>query len=467
MRKKSSMRRPVKTGIRRSHGNEHWLRLLRAEVADDCERRGVPRDLDENEVLSWADGFRSRNGGWPTAQSGPIPEAPGETWLLVAAALELGIRGFPPGRSLAGFLGEHRGGKDAAVPGFTVDDVLAWVRAWHVRRDGWPTASSGKIPGTRGVTWGIVDEALRSGGGALPGASSLARLLTLTRQVDCRPPLTEGQILAWADAHYNRTGRWPKSLPIAILEAPDDTWCAVCNALRVGRRGLPGGSSLGRLLLARRQVRSPRNASPLEIPQILEWADAFRARNKRWPTPLSGPIQEAPGETWSSVSNALVKGQRGLPGGSTIARLLVEQRGMRNSWHAPPLSIDQILSWADAFFARTGQWPKATSGAVSGEPGQTWSAIQVALRGGHRGLPGGSSLFQVLALHRGARDPDRFLSASAAARSQKSRRILARSAIEQLVDRRIQAFLAQESARGKSEGGRTPAAGPPGGEARA
>jgi hypothetical protein len=462
MRQKSSVHRLEKKWSRRSHGNEHWLRLLRVEVADDFQRRGAPRDLDENEVLSWADGFRSRNGGWPTAQSGPIPEAPGETWLLVACALELGIRGFPPKRSLASFLREHRGGKDAAVPGFTLDDVLGWVRAWHNRRDEWPTASSGKIPGTRGLSWGIVDEALRSGGGALPGASSLARLLVLTRQVDCRPPLTEGQILAWADAHYSRTGRWPRSLPIAILEAPDDTWSAVSSALRTGRRGLPGGSSLSQLLLAQRQVRSPGNAPPLEIPRILEWADAFRARNGRWPTPQSGPIEEAPGETWSTVSNALIQGFRGLPGGSTIAKLLFEQRGMKSPWHAPPLSVDQILSWADAFFARTGQWPKATSGEVSGEPGQKWSAIQVALRGGHRGLPGGSSLFQLLALHRGTRDPERFLSAKAAARSQKSHRILARSAIEQLVDRRIQAFLAQESARGKSEEGRAPAPGPPG-----
>jgi hypothetical protein len=448
---------------RREYGHEHWLRFLRAEVAADCRRRGEPRRLLENEVLLWADGFFSRAGSWPTAESGPIPEASGETWLLVAAALALGNRGFRPGRSLAGFLDEHgRRSSAAAAPRFTIDDVLGWVDAWRRRTNEWPTVWSGEIPGSGGVNWGIVDEALRFGRGAIPGGSSLGRLLVLERKVDFRPPFREEQILAWADAHYERTGRWPKTEPVAILEAPEETWSAVNFSLYRGRRGLPGGSSLARLLMARRQVRSRYNNPPLEISQILGWADAFRARNKRWPTPRSGPIREAPGETWSSVSNALKQGRRGLPGGVTIAKLLVEHRGMKNSWHAPPLSIDQILSWADAFFARTGQWPKASSGAVPGEPGQKWSAVQVALRGGHRGLPGGSSLFRLLAIHRGARDPSRFYNARGAGLSRKNRRIAAGKPIERRVDPRIQAFLAQESEQGKSEGGRKPAAQPPG-----
>jgi hypothetical protein len=462
MPRKSSIQLLKGFRSRREYGHEHWLRFLRAEMAADCQRRGEPRGLDENEVLLWADGYFSRQGSWPTAESGPIPEAPGETWLLLAAALALGIRGFPRGRSLAAFLDEHgRRNSAAAEPRFTIDDVLGWADAWRRRTGEWPTAAAGEIPGSGGVSWGIVDDALRAGRGAMPGGSSLGRLLVLERLVDVRPPLCEEQILEWADAHHTRTGRWPKPLSVAILEAPDETWSAVSWALNKGRRGLPGGSSLPRLLLARRQVRSRANAPPLEIPQILEWADAFRARIKRWPTPLSGPIQEAPGETWSSVSNALIKGQRGLPGGSTIAKLLVEQRGMKNSWHAPRLSVRQILRWADAFFTQTGEWPTATSGAVPGEPGETWSAIQVALRMGHRGLPGGSSLFRLLALHRGRRDPSRFFGARAAALSRKSRRIASRSAIEQRVDPRIQALLEQESGQGKSEGGRKPAAGPP------
>jgi hypothetical protein len=62
------------------------------------------------------------------------------------------------------------------------------------------------------------------------------------------PSLTVEQILAWADAHYERTGRWPNSRSGPIPEAPGQTWNAVNVALYLGYRGLPAGDSLGRLL---------------------------------------------------------------------------------------------------------------------------------------------------------------------------------------------------------------------------
>jgi hypothetical protein len=34
----------------------------------------------------------------------------------------------------------------------------------------------------------------------------------------------------------------------------------------------------------------------------------------------------APGETWAIVAGALFKGRRGLPGGSSLAKLLAEKR---------------------------------------------------------------------------------------------------------------------------------------------
>jgi hypothetical protein len=62
------------------------------------------------------------------------------------------------------------------------------------------------------------------------------------------PPLTEEQILAWADARHARTGHWPRAESGAILDAPGDNWYAVNHALAYGYRGLPGGDSLAKLL---------------------------------------------------------------------------------------------------------------------------------------------------------------------------------------------------------------------------
>jgi hypothetical protein len=90
---------------------------------------------------------------------------------------------------------------------------------------------------------------------------------------------------------------------------------------------------------------------------------------------------------------------RGLPGGSSLARVLAERLGTRNRKRLPPLTIDGILAWADAHQRRTGTWPHLQSGAVHESPGETWNAADSALKQGLRGLPGGSSLHLLLLEH--------------------------------------------------------------------
>jgi hypothetical protein len=109
-------------------------------------------------------------------------------------------------------------------------------------------------------------------------------------------------------------------------------------------------------------------------------------------------VTGAPGESWNAISVALAKGLRGLPAGSSLARLLAERRGARNRKGLPRLTIEQIRTWADGHRAATGHWPSAQSGPVAGAPapGETWAAIYHALRNGDRGLPGGLSLAQLL-----------------------------------------------------------------------
>jgi hypothetical protein len=63
-----------------------------------------------------------------------------------------------------------------------------------------------------------------------------------------KPQLTVAQVLAWADAHQARVGRWPTKLSGPVLGVPGETWPALDQALRRGWRGLPGGDSLSRLL---------------------------------------------------------------------------------------------------------------------------------------------------------------------------------------------------------------------------
>ena len=60
-------------------------------------------------------------------------------------------------------------------------------------------------------------------------------------------------------------------------------------------------------------------------------------------------IPEPPEETWLQVEAALSKGLRRLLGGSSLAQILAEYRGVRNLGNLPPLTVEQIVAWAGAF----------------------------------------------------------------------------------------------------------------------
>lgn len=218
------------------------------------------------------------------------------------------------------------------------------------------------------------------------------------------PPLSVPQILAWADDWYERTGSWPGQYSGSIPGTLNENWRKVNNALMLGLRGLPGGSSVAKLLTEHRGVRNRMDLPDLDPENILAWADRHRQWTGEWPHTDSGPVADAPGETWMGIDIALRQGHRGLPGGSSLAQLLAKRRGARDHMRLVPLSVDKILAWADRFHRRTGRWPTPASGAVLGARGESWCGIESALQSGKRGLPGGSSIPRLLAIHRGVRN---------------------------------------------------------------
>jgi hypothetical protein len=312
-------------GLPRFRSLSHVLELYRG--------KRVPPRLTIPQILRWADQHRERTGDWPQVTSGPIADAPNESWRMMEHALRAGHRGLEGGSSLARLLAEHRGKRNQkALPPVRVSQILRWADA-HRRRTGrWPnTATRGPIPGAPISTWAAVDAALRQGIRGLPGGTRLARLLAQRRGVPNRwprPPLSVAKILRWADAYHRRTGRWPGVLtPGPVPGAADDTWPRLDKALRKGGRGLPGGSSLARLLAERRGVRNLRALPPLSVARILRWARAHRRATGHWPTQKTlGPIPEAPGESWQIIHVALREGKRGLPAGMSLAELAARRR---------------------------------------------------------------------------------------------------------------------------------------------
>lgn len=320
--------------------------------------------------------------------------------MHVDGALSRGRRGLPGGSSLAQLLAKHRKIRKTRVDRpLSLERILDWADAHNLRTGKWPTAHSGPIPFAPGETWYRVQTALKRGRRGLPGGQSIAGILQTHRGVRSKAhlePLTIRKILTWADAHRKRTGQWPTRLSGAVVGSDGTTWMAIQDALYLGGRGLPGGTSLARLLQERRGARNIHRLPKLQVKQILEWTDAHFKRTGKLPIRESGPIDEAPGENWGSVDHALKVGTRGLAGGTTLAQLLAKRRRKRNLRDLPPLTEKMILRWAEQHFERTGRWPSQTCGPIVDAPGEKWRNVDTALYKGLRGLPGGSSLAKLL-----------------------------------------------------------------------
>jgi hypothetical protein len=348
----------------------------------------------------------------------------GTTIVVELASINTGsqFRWFVP-RSIHSAGGNmHRKRKPHVLrpPGLTEIQILRWADAFHKLTGDWPKARTRPrtVTGAPAENWFALDMALRAGCRGLPGGSSLARLLAARRNrrnLSMLPQFTIKQILGWCDAYHVQAGEWPRLSTLRNQSIPGshgETWHAVDAALRHGGRGLPGQSSLAQLLAKHRGVRNPADAPRLTVRQILEWADNHHKRTGRWPKEKewSDEIPGSGGETWRAINSALAAGFRGLSGGSSLAILLAEHRGRRNHMRLPQLTVKRILTWADAFHAKTNEWPsvRCEPQEIPGTSAERWFNVDQALRKGLRGLPGESSLARILAEHRAARTTGRF-----------------------------------------------------------
>ena len=66
--------------------------------------------------------------------------------------------------TLAEFINQHL---DPSLPTakrkLTIEDILAWADAHQERTGRWPVLTSGAVPAEPGLTWSIIDDALRKG----------------------------------------------------------------------------------------------------------------------------------------------------------------------------------------------------------------------------------------------------------------------------------------------------------------
>ncbi len=123
-----------------------------------------PPRLTTTRIVAWARAHFRRTAKWPTAESGPIETAPGETWLAIDMSLRKGRRGLSRGSSLARVLARRCGVRNwQQPPRLTVAKILRWADAHYARHGSRPTGKSGPVEATPGETWLAIDKALAAG----------------------------------------------------------------------------------------------------------------------------------------------------------------------------------------------------------------------------------------------------------------------------------------------------------------
>ena len=281
-------------------------------------------------ILAWAHAHHRHTGDWPTAQSGAVRGRPNENWMSINGSLQFGRRGLRTRISLAQCLVKYRGKRDRLnPPRLTAKQILAWADAFYKRSGDWPSRHSGRLEEDPQETWSAINAALANGTRGLRGRSSLVKLLSKHRKALYRRkglPLKRSQILDWAAAYHELTGKLPTKKSGPVRDILGETWAAIDASLRVGSRTLPRGSSLAELLKRNYTPAYQGVGQRLTTEKILKWADDFRRRLGRWPTKKSAYVDPSRGEKWSTIDLALREGHRGLAAGSSLHKLLRENR---------------------------------------------------------------------------------------------------------------------------------------------
>ena len=216
--------------------------------------------------------------------------------------------------------------KTMGIVELTIPCVTDALLAYYAEHNAWPTKRSEGATEYFGhkIVWQSVDTALADGNLGLPGGSSLAKLCKTLK-----PDLTVAMILAAAMKFNNLEQlsthkHWPQAYSARATECFGfpERWLEVDAALKNGTRGLPGGQTLAGILKSIDGTRKP----DLTETMILEAAKKHYTRTGRYP--VTGTCQEAADidfgfpETWAAINMCLLKGSRGLVGGSCLLNLL-------------------------------------------------------------------------------------------------------------------------------------------------
>ena len=366
-----------------------------------------PEPVTIAKILELADACYKKYKIWPKKRSGVISSENNLTWNTINNQLlktEVG--------SLANLLFLERDVHHHLKRNkLTIYQIIEWAKDHFKKTNEWPTYKSGAVLADYSEKWGAINSALQGGHRGLETNETLEALLWREKGVVgtlAGKKLSNKKILDLTKQHFEKTGLYPTSNSDWILEGKD-SWSTISVALNRGFRGLPGGSSLAKLLHAHNLKANLGARKYPSKEEIVEAAKEYKTqdKNSKLPTSKSGPFPNPNylDLTWGAINSAIAKGSIEYTKAKTLTDLWVLEFGSRNINNLEDLSEEQILQWCDKYqedhpnkkFPSNQSVPIVTMGT------ETFMSIDTAIRENRRGLTGLVSLAHLLFKKRGKR----------------------------------------------------------------
>lgn len=306
----------LRIGYRGLKGGSSLLDL----VSESLGLRGRGQDIDLNEAKIEVLNYFKKYGKRPTKRCKNFLLSDGTSLENLDRFLKK-KKNKENGSSLSEFINNILG-----VPqkeNFDLGEIRTEIKKYYNKKSKKPTEHSEDFFLPDGTTARNLANSFRKGLRGLDGNISFPEFANQVLGLKEKKDLDVSMIIKELKKYHKKNKKYPNKRDASFFLADGTSATSLDQALRMGFRGLDGGSSLAKLIEEISGKPSHTNKMKLTESIIKKEIISFYMKNKQYPTQCSKESKPF-GSTWVSIDLALRSGFRGLEGGSSLSKLVKE-----------------------------------------------------------------------------------------------------------------------------------------------